>query len=140
MKTLLTLLLAAAAALAAESVHTEIRGTAKDSPIAGSASFEDTDKGLKVTAELSSVPPGPHAIHIHEKGSCGDMGKAAGDHYNPRRAKHGLVTRDGLDKAHGGDMGNVTVGRDGKARFEILIPGLTVSGENGVSGREIELH
>src|SRR5690349_14438937 len=95
----------AAGRLWAWSASADVRGTAPNSPIKGTVTLEDTPSGLQVRAQLANVPPGQHGFHIHEYGACSEMGKAAGNHYNPTGAKHGMVMKDGLQHAHVGDMG-----------------------------------
>ena len=119
----------------------EVMGTAPNSHVSGMVQFEDTAGGLKVNASLANVPPGQHAFHIHEFGSCADTGKAAGSHYNPMSAPHGQVLKEGIAHAHAGDLGNVTAGQDGKATLEAVIPGLSLaSGSYTVAGRAVILH
>src|SRR3989442_374747 len=81
----------------------DIKGTAPNSPIKGTVHFEDTDAGLKVSAQLVNVPPGQHGFHIHEYGTCDQMGKAAGNHYNPFGSPHGYVLKSDIHHAHAGD-------------------------------------
>ena len=50
----------------------DIKGTAANSTIAGTAQFDDSTGGLKITMNLSGAPAGVHAFHIHEFGSCAD--------------------------------------------------------------------
>jgi Cu-Zn family superoxide dismutase len=65
----------------------------------------------------------------------------AGDHFNPDGLQHGFVMRDGLSKAHAGDLGNIEVGPDGTGRIEIIVPGLTLgSGQYSVGGRSLVVH
>ena len=125
----------------AASGKADLRGTAKDSPITGQVLFEETKGGLKVTADLQGVPPGKHGFHIHENGSCSDEGNAAGGHYNPHGTEHGFLPKDGLKKAHTGDMGNFEAGADGSGHLEVTLKGVTM-GEppDGVRGRAIILH
>jgi superoxide dismutase, Cu-Zn family len=119
----------------------EIKGTETNSLIKGTASFEDTAAGLHVKAQLIGVPAGAHGFHIHEYGSCDQMAKAAGGHYNPFGATHGDVMKAGLHHAHAGDLGNVTAQADGSATLDLTIPGLTlVTGANTVAGRSVVLH
>ncbi len=119
----------------------ELKGTAAGSSISGTVKLEDTGSGLKLGAELNGVPPGPHAFHIHEFGSCADSGKAAGSHYNPMAAPHGQVLKDGIQHSHAGDLGNVTADKDGKASIEAVIPGVTLTGgAYAVAGRAVILH
>ena len=118
-----------------------IKGTAEGSTIGGSVKLEDTAKGLKITASLMGVPEGEHGFHIHEFGLCDDAGKAAGSHYNPMKTPHGDVVKDGVHKAHAGDMGNITAGADGKAIVEVVVPKLTLAGgKESAAGRAIVLH
>src|SRR6267142_2847656 len=119
----------------------EVKGTALNSPISGTVKFEDNAGGLKVSAALAHVPPGLHAFHIHEFGSCAETGKAAGGHFNPMSAPHGQVLKDGIAHAHAGDLGNITAGADGKATLEAVIPGLVLAnGSYTVAGRAVILH
>jgi len=119
----------------------DVKGTATGSMIAGTVQFEDSPAGLKVSAALTGVPPGQHAFHIHEFGSCADSGKAAGSHYNPMNAPHGQVLKDGMQHAHAGDLGNVTAGADGKVTLNAVIPGITLgSSAYTVGGRAVVLH
>lgn len=119
----------------------EIRGTAEGSAISGKAHLADTDSGLKITVDFKNVPPGTHGFHIHENGSCGDAGSAAGGHYNPNAAPHGFLPKDGFGHAHAGDFGNVEISPDGSGTVEMLLPGLTLTGENNnVAGKAFILH
>ena len=118
-----------------------VQGTAAGSAIKGTVKFEDTAGGLKVSAQLTGVPPGPHAFHIHEFGSCDEMGKAAGSHYNPLKSPHGDVVKAGIHHAHAGDLGNITAGADGSATLEAVIPDVTLTeGKYNVAGRAVILH
>src|ERR1041385_9074159 len=81
----------------------DLKGTSPTSPIKGTVKFQDTPEGLKVSAQLIVVPPGPHGFHIHEFGDCAEMGKAAGGHFNPMNMPHGNVLKDGTTHAHVGD-------------------------------------
>lgn len=130
-----------AAPVFAVSGIAEVKGTAAGSSIAGTVTFDEAAGGLQVRAMLTGLPPGQHAFHIHEFGSCADAGKAAGSHYNPMSAPHGHILKDGVGHAHAGDMGNLEVGKDGKASMQILIPGVTlVSSSVSVAGRAVIVH
>ncbi|HXV28076.1 MAG TPA: superoxide dismutase family protein [bacterium] len=109
--------------------------------IKGSATFQETPDGLKITIKFKSAPVGKHGIHIHQFGSCSDFGNAAGDHYNPMNAKHGLVQNDGIAKAHAGDFGNIEIGPDGTGVLKMVIPEMGIStGKYNVGGRSVVLH
>lgn len=125
----------------ASSATAVIHGTEPGSQISGQATFQETPQGLKVTAQVSHLSPGKHGFHIHQNGACGDGGKAAGGHFNPDNAPHGLLLKDGLSHAHAGDLGNIEVGADGNGKLEETIPSLTLSeGKYSVAGKSVILH
>lgn len=140
------LLATAVGASAAPPAQTEtgvavVKGTAEGSPVGGTVTFLETKEGLKVTAKLTGLPPGVHAFHIHQFGSCADAGKAAGSHYNPMSSPHGFLPKDGMKKAHGGDMGNITAAADGTATLEIVLHHIALSnGKFNVGGRAVIVH
>jgi Cu-Zn family superoxide dismutase len=124
----------------AASANAELKNTGDNSPF-GTVHFEDTPAGLQISGQLANVPPGTHAFHIHEFGSCADLGKAAGSHYNPEHAPHGQVMKDGMHHAHAGDLGNVTVAANGSASIQVTVPGVTLAeGKYTVGGRAVILH
>ena len=125
----------------AEKATAVIKATQENSKVSGLAAFEDTSDGLKISATVSNASPGKHAIHIHEFGDCGDSGKAAGSHYNPEKAPHGLVTKDGPMHAHVGDLGNIELDAAGQGKLNALLPGVALSsGKYTVVGRSLILH
>src|SRR3989338_3005074 len=125
----------------AERAVAAIRGTADGSLVSGEVTFEETEDDLKITADLTNVPPGKHGFHIHEYGSCENEGKAAGVHYNPHSVPHGHLATDGFENAHAGDLGNIDIKSDGTGKLETLIPGLSVSkGQYSVAGRTVIVH
>jgi Cu-Zn family superoxide dismutase len=107
----------------------------------GMVMFEDTPSGLKVTATISGLTAGQkHGFHVHELGFCGsaDATCTAG-HYDPKGTKNHALP--GGDKPHhAGDLGNLEADADGKAKYEAVLKGLTVAGDNAVLGRAIIVH
>jgi Cu-Zn family superoxide dismutase len=125
----------------AETAVVKIRSTAADAAPLGVLTLADAPGGLRVTGTLSGLPPGAHGFHIHEFGDCGDAGKAAGGHYNPRHAPHGDALKDGIEKAHAGDLGNVVVDAGGGASIDVTLPGVSVAkGRLSVAGRAFIIH
>ena len=92
----------------------------------GTASFVESGAAdVKVTVEVSGLTPGLHGMHVHTVGKCdGPDFVTAGGHFNPRNVKHGLQTSDG---PHSGDLPNLIVGSDGKARFSMTVSRFTLS-------------
>lgn len=118
-----------------------IKGTKEGSALSGKAVLTDTPEGLKISLNLENVPPGKHGFHIHENGACGDEGKAAGGHYNPDGVPHGLLFKDGFERAHAGDFGNIEIQPNGSGEFETVVNGLTLmGGKHNVAGRSFILH
>jgi len=110
------------------------------STASGTATFIAAQGGLKARVELSGATPGPHGVHVHEKGDCSDPKAAsAGGHYNPNTGPH----HGGPHTAarHGGDLGNLEVDASGKGILEVVVEGLSVASlQDGVVGRAIVVH
>ncbi|MBF0489589.1 MAG: superoxide dismutase family protein [Candidatus Omnitrophica bacterium] len=121
--------------------HVILKGTASDSEISGTVNLIEENGGIAVEARVQNVPPGKHGFHIHENGSCAEMGKAAGGHFNPDKVEHGFMPQMGSMHAHAGDMGNIEVGKDGTGTLKIFMKGLTLKeGKYAVAGKSIILH
>jgi Cu-Zn family superoxide dismutase len=89
--------------------------------LTGTARFEETADGVKVTLKLGNAPPGLHGAHIHQKGDCSAQdASSAGDHFNPEGHDHG---RPPDEKRHLGDLGNIGVDQNGIGLLEIVVAG-----------------
>ncbi|HEX4154791.1 MAG TPA: superoxide dismutase family protein [Acidobacteriaceae bacterium] len=85
---------------------------------AGTVTFKQVKKGVKMTIKLENLPFGEHAVHIHEYPVCDAPDfHGAGGHFNPAGKQHGYENPMGH---HNGDLpGNVMVDEDhmGEASF-----------------------
>lgn len=88
-----------------------------DGEVVGQATLGETPNGVLVSAELKGLEEGAHAFHIHETGACSPDFEAAGGHYNPDGADHGLNSETG---PHAGDFPNIHVPSYGALKFEAL--------------------
>ncbi|MEY2633757.1 MAG: hypothetical protein RIR00_2411, partial [Pseudomonadota bacterium] len=86
----------------------------------------------------TGLTPGEHGFHIHDSGDCSaaDASSAKG-HFNPTGKQHGHAS--GQDH-HGGDMPNLVANAKGEARASFTLPGLSLTGANGIVGRSVVIH
>ncbi len=114
------------AALAAQSAEKTARAeiyNAKGEKI-GSATLREADGGVRIELELSQLPPGSHALHIHAVGKCDAPSfQTAGPHFNPEGKKHGTRNPEG---PHAGDLPNFEVGADGRAKVSLVASHVTL--------------
>lgn len=116
----------------AENAATEIKTIVKDvkpttlkvalepksaSNVSGEAIFTETNGTVQLTATLTGLTPGEHAIHIHEKSDCSaDDGTSTGGHWNPTFGAHGKWgSQEGY---HKGDIGNFIADENGNGKVE----------------------
>jgi len=114
----------------------DLKGT-----VVGTVLLVETPNGLLLRGTLSGLPPGTHAIHLHEVGKCEPPFKSAGGHFNPGGKAHGVLDPAG---PHAGDLPNLVIPQSGKLDFEMFAVGLTLSeGPNRVldaDGTSVVIH
>lgn len=95
-----------------------------DGEAVGSTELIPSPNGTWLRVELTDVPPGEHAFHLHETGACEAPDfESAGGHLNPARVEHGFLDDDGV---HAGDLPNVHVPEEGALRLDVFAPGVVL--------------
>ena len=107
---------AAGAAQAAKGGKAELRNP--QGKVVGTAQLKVVNEGVQVSVQVTGIPAGTYAFHIHSVGKCeAPTFESAGAHFNPGGKKHGLMNPEG---PHAGDLPNITVGPDGKGNAKVV--------------------
>ena len=88
-----------------------------NSNLGGEVVFTQENGEVSMTALITGLPEGEHAIHIHENGDCSEDGSAAGGHWNPTDEKHGKWGDS--EGYHKGDIGNFTTDSNGNGTISM---------------------
>ena len=90
----------------------------------GTATIAAKGSGVQIDATFSKLPPGTHAIHLHNVGTCTAPDFAsAGPHFNPAGKQHGTENPQGH---HAGDLPNFTVDASGHGKIAYPVAGVTL--------------
>ncbi|MEZ4873881.1 MAG: superoxide dismutase family protein [Flavobacteriaceae bacterium] len=89
-----------------------------ESTATGKVLISEKDGEVTLTARLSGLTPGTHAIHIHEKADCSAAdGTSSGGHWNPTMQPHGKWGSEA--GYHKGDIGNFVADENGEGMITI---------------------
>lgn len=101
--------------------------------LVGNAVFTQNNEEvtIQVTVEgFTAAGAGEHGIHIHTTGACTPDFAAAGSHFNPTAAQHGMDNPNG---PHAGDLPNIEIDADGNGSYEATTTLVTLTaGDNAL--------
>jgi Cu-Zn family superoxide dismutase len=103
-------------AVAADKAQATLKDA--DGKEVGHATLFGTTGGVLISLDLTAVPAGDRAFHIHAVGKCEPPKfESAGPHFNPEEHQHGVMNPKG---PHAGDMPNLHVPESGTLQIEVL--------------------
>jgi superoxide dismutase, Cu-Zn family len=108
----------------------------------GTAILREVGETVRISLNVSGLPPGEKGIHIHQVGRCDPPAfESAGGHFAPQGGQHGFDNPAG---PHAGDLRNINVGADGTAQQELTTDLVTLrDGPNSVfdsDGTSLVIH
>lgn len=112
------------------------------SDLEGEVVFTEENGEVSMTALISGLPEGEHAIHIHENADCSaDDASSAGGHWNPTFEKHGKWGDP--EGYHKGDIGNFEVDENGNGTISMTTDEWCIDcddEEKNIVGKSIIVH
>ena len=125
----------------AMSAMATISATVPDTALTGTAEFMVQNGKVKLVLNISCLKMANKsvAVHLHEMGDCGDMGKMAHGHWNPTNQQHG---KWGSGSFHSGDIGNVSLDAAGKGTMELETDLWSIGGDEktNILNRSVIVH
>jgi Cu-Zn family superoxide dismutase len=109
----------------------------------GQAQLTESANGVLIRLSLTQLATGPHAVHIHETGSCEPSTnfESAGGHFAPEGRAHGFLAEGG---PHAGDLPMQWASTEGFLRADIFTDRVTLGdGETSLlddDGSAIVIH
>jgi len=134
--TIIFLLVASKLVFAAATVKINVTKEKGTGSPRGVIIIEETKYGLLFIPKLSQLRPGIHGFHVHEYANCGNNGKAAGGHFDPKKTKKHLGPYN--DRGHLGDLPAIYVNSDGTSTLPVLAPRLKTISE--IKGKSLMIH
>lgn len=126
---------------AAAAAMANIEATVPDTALTGTATFTHQNGKVKLVMSIACAKMANKsvAVHLHEMGDCGDMGKMAHGHWNPTNQPHG---KWGSGSFHSGDIGNVTLDATGQGSLEIETDLWSIGGDEktNILNRSVIVH
>lgn len=126
---------------AAAAAMATITATVPDTALTGTAEFTQQNGKVKMELNITCLKMANKsvAVHLHEMGDCGDMGKMAHGHWNPTNQQHG---KWGSNSFHSGDIGNVSLDAAGKGTLDIETDLWSMGGEEktNILNRSVIVH
>ena len=123
------------------SAMATLSGTVADTTLTGTVEFMQQNGKVKMILSITCAKMANKsvAVHLHEMGDCGDMGKMAHGHWNPTNQQHG---KWGSGSFHLGDIGNVALDATGKGSLEMETNLWTIGGDekSNILNRSVIVH
>ncbi|MEP7236893.1 MAG: superoxide dismutase family protein [Ferruginibacter sp.] len=118
-----------------------LAGTLPDTTLTGTVEFMQQNGKVKMVLNITCLKMANKsvAVHLHEMGDCGDMGKMAHGHWNPTNQQHG---KWGSSSFHLGDIGNISLDASGKGTLEMETDLWTLGGDDksNILNRSVIVH
>ena len=126
---------------AAAAAMATVSGTLPHTTLTGTADFTQQNGKVKMVLNITCLTMANKsvAVHLHEMGDCGDMGKMAHGHWNPTNQQHG---KWGSGSFHSGDIGNVSLDAAGNGTLEMETDLWSIGGDDktNILNRSVIVH